>query len=95
MSKEINIRALERMAKIELSDSERDVMAKYLEYLTGSSFDRLAGSGLDEVKPLIHGIELENVFREDRAEKNFDRETLLKNAPEHADGYFKAPKTIV
>ena len=100
MSIDINIQELEKMAKLNLSDDERSEIKKYMEFLVDRGFIRgdeafsIGIIGGEEIRPLIHGIELKNVLREDKAEKKFDRETLLKSAPEHADGYFKVPKTI-
>ncbi len=33
-------------------------------------------------------------FRQDEAKKRFDRETLLQNAPDPEDGFFKVPKIL-
>ena len=89
----IPVRELEQLAKIELTGSERADAEKYMEFLE-ADFSKLADVDTSGVKPLIHGIELANIFRDDIAIKNIDRETLLKTAPEHEDGFFKVPKTI-
>lgn len=93
MSEDVDINELEKMAKFRLTEKERGEAKEYMEFLT-FDLDKLQQADTDGVKPLIHGIELENVFREDVAIKIIDRETLLESAPEHEDGYFKVPKTI-
>ena len=46
------------------------------------------------VKATEHVIPLKNVFREDEVESSFNREEMLKNAPEKEGGCFKVPKIL-
>ena len=93
MPHNINIGKLEKQAKFILSETEKSETNKIMEFLEGD-FEKLSNVDTGGVKPLIHGIELCNIFREDKAIKKIDRETLLENAPEHENGYFTVPKTI-
>jgi len=93
MSDKLNITALEQMAKFNLPESEKSEIYKYMEFLR-ADFEKLASVDTDGAKPLIYGIELNNVFRDDKVKKDIDREKLLTNAPEHENGYFKVPRTI-
>ena len=93
MPANIDINELEKMAKFRLNEDERIETQKYMELIAGD-LDKLSQTGTDNVRPLVHGIELTNIFREDKAEKKIEREDLLRNAPEQEDGYFKVPKTI-
>ena len=93
MSNDINISALEQMAKFNVPKSEMDEMNKHIEFLM-KDFEKLSSVETDGVKPLIYGIELENILREDEVIKKIEREKLLENAPEHERGYFKVPMTI-
>ena len=89
----INLPELERMAKLRLSDAERADAARCLDFLA-ADFTRLSRVDTADVKPLVHGIERANRFREDRARQTISREKLLENAPEQSDGYFQVPKTL-
>ena len=96
MSGEINVNELEKSAKLNLSEIERNEIEKYIEFLV-ADFDEKSACSIGiigEPEPMVYGIELENVFREDKAVKAIDREELLENAPDHEDGYFKVPKTV-
>ena len=93
MPANIDISELEKMAKLRLSENEKDEISNFLEFLT-CDLEKLSQIRTAEVKPLIHGIELTNIFREDKSAKWISRDKLLENAPEHEDGYFKVPKTI-
>lgn len=48
----------------------------------------------DDVEPTYHVLGLQNVFREDRAdrERMLTQEEALENAEEKEDGYFKGPR---
>lgn len=93
MSENFKIKELEQMAKFIVPEADRNKTEEYMEFLM-NDFEKLNDVVTDGVKPLIHGIELENVFREDKIIKKIDRETLLKNAPESEKGFFKVPMTI-
>lgn len=90
---EFDLKALGGMAKLDISEAEEKELRKYMEFLT-DDFDKLGQAVTGEVKPLIHGIELVNVFRDDKPVEKTDRDILLKSAPEHENGYFKVPKTV-
>jgi len=93
MSRLVNISDLEKQAKLCLTVEEKNEISEYAEFLI-SDFEKLAEVDTAGVKPLIHGVELNNIFREDKAVNNIDREKLLENAPEQENGYFVVPKTI-
>jgi aspartyl-tRNA(Asn)/glutamyl-tRNA(Gln) amidotransferase subunit C len=46
------------------------------------------------VEPLAHGVELRNVFREDRVEPSLPREAALQNAPKRNDHSFLVPAVL-
>mgnify|MGYP000599278772 CR=1 FL=1 len=39
-------------------------------------------------------LDIKNVFREDNVEKSYDRELILKNAPEKEAGCVSVPQTV-
>jgi aspartyl-tRNA(Asn)/glutamyl-tRNA(Gln) amidotransferase subunit C len=83
----------ENMAMLELPESERASLNERFDVLVDgfSALDKYDTSG---VLPLVTVLDLHNVLREDVPEKFMPREDLLKNAPEHHDGYFQVPATI-
>ena len=91
----INIKELERMAKLDMTDEERSGIREKLELVLKDFEDTLSDTeSWPDRKPMIHGAENFNVFREDKAVKSIDRETLLNYAPEKEGGCFKVPKTV-
>lgn len=81
------------LARLELTDSELEEytaqLNKILEYV-----EKLNQLNTENVKPLSHPIDSENVFREDVVKPSIDREEALKNAPSKDDEFFKVPKVI-
>ena len=89
------------LAKLELSESEKEDMESMLDYI-----DKLNELDTDGVEPMTHIFPVTNVFREDTVREAADsydttgehssdgRENTLKNAPEQKNGAFKVPKTV-
>lgn len=81
------------LARLELTESELEEytsqLNKILEYV-----EKLNKLNTENVKPLSHPIEGENVFRDDVVKPSIDREEALKNAPSKDDEFFKVPKVI-
>mgnify|MGYP001014779482 CR=1 FL=1 len=81
------------LAKLTVSDEEKQSVAKdldqILEYI--ATMDQLDTEGIE---PLSHVLPIKNVFREDEAVNQNNREQLLENAPESRDGSFVVPKTV-
>jgi aspartyl-tRNA(Asn)/glutamyl-tRNA(Gln) amidotransferase subunit C len=46
------------------------------------------------VEPMAHAVPLQNVLRDDVAEKSLPLEEVLKNAPDTDGPFFKVPKII-
>ncbi len=48
----------------------------------------------DDVSPITHVLELQNVMREDEIKPSLNLEEVLSNAPSVEGDYFRAPKVI-
>lgn len=48
----------------------------------------------DNIEPLSHVFSITNVMRDDEIAESYDREDILKNAPEHTDETVVVPKTV-
>jgi len=83
----------ERMAKLKLDDSEREVVKKRFDAVCGE-FKKLEQYDTNEALPLVTVLDLENTMRDDISEKYISRDVLLTNAPEQQDGYIRVPASI-
>jgi len=88
-----NIKSYEAMAKITLSEDERDWISILGGALT-ESFNLLEKIDTTGVEPLVTVLDINNVLREDVANKCISREKILATAPGQHDGYFQVPKAL-
>jgi aspartyl-tRNA(Asn)/glutamyl-tRNA(Gln) amidotransferase subunit C len=79
-----------KLARLRLSDTEVERMAGELSGIL-EHVDRIGELDLDEVQPTSHVVELENVLRPDEPRPSWPRDVVLEQAPDPADGAFRAP----
>ena len=82
-----------RLARLALSEEERDRMQKELTSILGHA-DKIQELDLDGVPPTSHALPLSNVLRADVARPSLSQEEALSNAPEAEDGRFRVPRII-
>jgi len=79
-----------KLARLGLSEEEVAKMAGELSGIL-EHVDRIAELDLDEVPPTSHVVELENALRPDVPHESLDRDVALRQAPDPANGAFRAP----
>lgn len=81
------------LARLELSEEEKDKYARQLNDILGyiEMLDRL---DTENVPPTAHVLPLKNVFREDEVCYHMPNEKALANAPAREGGSFKVPKIV-
>ena len=88
-----DVKKIAELARLEFTDSEIDnfnvEMNKILGYV-----EKLNELDTENVEPLSHPIENNNIFRDDVTVKSIDREKAFKNAPDTSSEHFKVPKVI-
>jgi len=81
------------LAKLSLNEEEKENakkdMGAMLDYI-----DKLSELDTDNVEPMSHVFDVQNVFREDVVTNGDDSENMLKNAPEDKDNMYLVPKTF-
>jgi aspartyl-tRNA(Asn)/glutamyl-tRNA(Gln) amidotransferase subunit C len=82
-----------RLARLELTEAEKDVMTQQLDRILGY-VDKLNELDTSAVEPTSHAIPMENVLREDEVRPSLAPDDALANAPERQDAFFKVPKII-
>lgn len=87
------LKHIANLSNLSFSDEELD---KYLVDMTGivDFVNQLNEINTDDVEITTSILGEYNIFREDEVKESFDRELLLKNAPDSQDGMFKIPKVI-
>ena len=88
-----DVEYIARLAKLRLNDDELTTMTgqlnKILEYM-----DQLNEVNTEDVPPLAHPLQMENVFRSDVRQPSLTTEEALANAPEKKGKYFSVPKVV-
>ena len=87
------IEYLEDLSCLTLSDVEKERLSGDLEKIL-NYMERLSELETNDVPERSHPFDNVNAFRDDIAKTSFDRELILKNAPDRNGEMFIAPKTV-
>lgn len=82
-----------RLARLDLTDAERERMQKELTVILGHA-DNIQALDLDGVPPTSHPLPLSNVLRPDEPRPSLAPDEALANAPAAEDGRFRVPRII-
>jgi aspartyl-tRNA(Asn)/glutamyl-tRNA(Gln) amidotransferase subunit C len=82
-----------RLARLELSEGEKEAMTRQLGAILGYA-ESLNALDVKGVEPTAHVLPLKNVLRPDVPEASLPREQALANAPDAAKGCFRVPKIL-
>ena len=88
-----DVEYIANLARLKFNDEELENFTHELNEIL-NYMDKLNELDTDNIEPLAHPIENNNVFREDITMPSIDREAALKNAPERTDEFFVVPKVI-
>jgi aspartyl-tRNA(Asn)/glutamyl-tRNA(Gln) amidotransferase subunit C len=84
---------LARLARIELSEAELEVLAPQLDVIL-ESVARVSEVAAQDIPPTSHALPLTNVFREDELRPSLSREQVLAGAPAAEQMRFRVPKIL-
>jgi aspartyl-tRNA(Asn)/glutamyl-tRNA(Gln) amidotransferase subunit C len=94
MLNEEELKALERLSRLRLSEGERSNLLKNLQNIL-NSVASLSEIDTQHVEPCLHVLEeMQAPLREDESERNYPRELFLKTAPEKIAGMLRVPPVI-
>jgi aspartyl-tRNA(Asn)/glutamyl-tRNA(Gln) amidotransferase subunit C len=79
-----------RLARLELSEEEIGRMSTELSVIL-EHVERMNQVDLDGVEPTSHVVSLSNVLRPDEPRPSAERERILADAPDPAEGAFRVP----
>lgn len=81
------------LARLTLDDAARDRLVNELGDVL-SYMDKLNELDTSDVEPMMHALEVSNVYREDEVQPSLPREAALANAPKTNGEYFLVPKIL-
>ena len=88
-----DVEHIAELARLKFNDQELENFTEQLNDIL-SYVEKLNELDTENVKPLSHPVEGENVFREDKVKPSVERIKALKNSPDSDDEFFKVPKVI-
>lgn len=88
-----NVKHIAKLAKLEIKEDEiSDFTSQFNDVL--KYIEKLNELDTNNVKPLSHPVEGENIFRKDELRESILTSEALKNSASKTDEYFKVPKVI-
>ena len=93
MPVEIDVDHVARLARLALTDEERDRFREQLGVILEHA-ERVREVAAEDVQPTAQPVPQKNVFRDDEPGETLSHEDALSTAPEAEDGRFKVPRII-
>jgi aspartyl-tRNA(Asn)/glutamyl-tRNA(Gln) amidotransferase subunit C len=93
MAVDIDLDHVARLARLALSDEEREVLGRQLPVILEHAA-KVGEVAADDVPPTAYAIARANVYREDVPEPCLPQAEALANAPDQEDGRFKVVRIV-
>ena len=90
---EKDVEYVAQLAQLRLDDATKARLVREMGDIL-AYMDQLNALDTENVEPMMHAMEMTNVFREDEIGESISREAALKNAPNHDGEYFLVPKIL-
>ena len=91
---EIDIDYVAKLARLELSDKEKEKLGAQLQDILGY-FDKLNSVDVENVEPMAHAYSVFNVWRDsDEPGGTYSPDVLMQMAPEQRDNQVVVPKVV-
>lgn len=87
------IAKVSRLARLELTETEKNEFSRQLSDII-SYVEKINELDTDSVKPSDHVVDINNVFRGDKASNSLDRKDIEAIAPDFKGGYFIVPRIL-
>ena len=89
----LDVGYISELARLELTEDEKSLFQAQLDNIVGY-MDKINSVNVDGVEPMMHGMTLVNVMREDEIQPSMEREEALANAPKRVADEFLLPKIV-
>jgi aspartyl-tRNA(Asn)/glutamyl-tRNA(Gln) amidotransferase subunit C len=93
MAVEIDIEHVARLARLRLTDEEKERFSRQLALILEHA--ALVGEvAAEDIPPTSHPLPRANVYRPDEPRPSLSHEAALANAPDPEDGRFRVPRIV-
>ena len=87
------VKHVAHLARLAITDEEAAMFTEQLDSII-SFAEELNEVDTENVKPTTHVLQMKNIMREDVPDKGLPVEDIVKNAPDHKDGYIRVPSIL-
>lgn len=87
------VKHVAHLARLAITEEEAELFTKQLDAIITYA-EQLNELDTTNVEPTSHVLNMKNVMREDKAKKGLPIEEVVKNAPDHKDGYIRVPSIL-
>ena len=87
------VKHVTHLARLEITDEEAAMFTEQLDSII-SFAEELNEVDTGNVKPTTHVLQMKNIMWEDVPDKGLPVEDVVKNAPDHKDGYIRVPSIL-
>lgn len=87
------VKHVAHLARLAVTDEEAALFTKQLDAIITYA-EQLDELDTTNVRPTSHVLDVKNVMREDKPAKGLPVEDVMKNAPDHKDGYVRVPTIL-
>jgi aspartyl-tRNA(Asn)/glutamyl-tRNA(Gln) amidotransferase subunit C len=81
------------LAQLTLDEETKERLVNEMGEILGY-MDKLNELDTSNIEPMMHALEMSNVYRQDEVKESLDRDEALKNAPKTDGEYFLVPKIL-
>ena len=89
----LDVGYISELARLELTEEEKSLFQTQLDNIVGY-VEKINSVDVDGVEPMMHGMTLVNVMREDEVRPSMAREDALANAPRRVGDEVLLPKIV-
>ena len=87
------VKHIAKLSKLDIPDNEIEFYRQEMDKIL-AHFNKLSDVNTEDIEPLTHVLDMENVMGEDKIEPSLDRKIVLKNAPDTHGNYIKVPNIL-
>ena len=93
MAVEIDLDHVARLARLALTDEERERFGRQLAMILAHA-EKVGEVAADDVPPTSHPVPRSNVYRPDEPRPSLSHEEALANAPDREGEMFRVPRIV-
>ena len=89
----LNLKHLARLARLQLDPAQEEGLSRDMERIL-AFFQSLESLDTEGIEPAARPFPLPGRLRKDKAGPLLERERVLENAPDQAEGFFRVPPVL-